>query len=47
MEPGLEFGSVVGLDYLDREPEPLSDVVQELDRCALIRLRVNRPETFL
>ena len=36
VEPGLELGAVVRLQHLDTEREPLSNLVQETDCCALI-----------
>ena len=36
MEAGLELTSVVGLDRLDLEGQPVEDQVDELDSCLLV-----------
>lgn len=37
VEAGLEFRTIVGLDLFDLERQPREHVIEELDRCLLVR----------
>ena len=46
VEAGLELGAVVGLDRFDSEGEPLEEVVEELDGCFLVVLRIDAQHAY-